>query len=67
MKAILVAAILQACPGWDYDRNGRVITTICQEDFYNCVVDKKGEITQKEIDRCQEKFREKRAQSGRNP
>lgn len=58
MSEALIAAILLICPGSDTDNKGQVITTECQEQMVNCVINKAGPNDYaKAIRECQDAIR----------
>lgn len=62
MSKILIAAILQMCPGWDTNYLGQTVTTDCQEYMVNCMFNKAGgnEPKQKEFNECKSKYESRR-------
>lgn len=42
MSEALLSLILTICPGNEVDSKGQVITTECQEQLINCVINKAG-------------------------
>lgn len=50
MMDLLISIMISVCPA-----NGRVVTE-CHEFFVNCAVDTSGDITEKSIQKCLERY-----------